>query len=232
MPGACPADPRFPVSPGPKRRCPDAAPTALDSSTLETTLKAVIFAILLASATTLAAQSTGRFEGKVVVEWLADDAKPDRDMRLVEPFTFVDANQNVWRVPEGAIVNGASIPRPLWSLFGAPFVGDHRRASVVHDHYCTTMSRPWPAVHRMFFDALLASGVPRTRAKAFYSAVLRGGPRWSRVAGAEPGGSEFTRVTPDVSETELAALEAWVLTNDPPLNQLEREVQRLIEENR
>ena len=201
--------------------------------TLEALLKAAILGTLLAGASTLAAaQPIGEFQGKVVVEWLVDDGEPDRDMRLVEPFSFVDSNGNAWAVPAGAVVNGASIPRPLWTPLGSPFVGDYRRASVVHDYFCTTRSRPWRAVHRMFFDGLVASAVPMLKAKVLYAAVLRGGPRWSGVAGAEPGGPRFNKVAAPFSQTEFEDLQDWVLTNDPTLSELEREVQRLLEEQR
>lgn len=115
---------------------------------------------------------------------------------------------------------------------GSPFVGNYRRATVVHDHYCTTKSKPWQAVHRMFFDALIASDVRRLRAKVLYAGVLAGGPRWSKVAGAEPGQPRFRTVIPEFSEADLRELEAWVVENDPALTELESHVRRLLQERR
>lgn len=173
-------------------------------------------------------QSSGRFEGRIIVEWLENESGPDRDMRLVESFTFHDGRGYEWAVPASAIVNGASIPRALWSFFGSPFVGDHRRASVVHDHFCGLKNRRWQAVHRMFYDALIASGVPGLRARILFAGVWAGGPRWSGVAGIEPGAPELLTVWPEFSEADFRELEAWIRSNDPTLEEVEREAQRLI----
>ncbi len=173
-------------------------------------------------------QSTGRFAGQLVLEWLNNESGPDRDMRLVEPFAFHDGRGNEWAVPAGAVVNGASIPRLLWPVFGSPFVGDHRRASVVHDHFCTLKNRRWQAVHRMFYDALIASGVPELQALILYGAVFAGGPRWTGVAGIEPGAPEVLTEWPEFSEDDFKVLEAWIRSNDPTREEVEREAQRLI----
>src|SRR5688572_6845158 len=62
---------------------------------------------------------------------------PDgRLMRLLEALTYTGADGVTWPVPAGIEVDGASIPRPLWSLIGGPFEGPYRDASIVHDHYC------------------------------------------------------------------------------------------------
>lgn len=189
--------------------------------------RGVLVAALLLAPLPLDAQSTARFEGRVVVEWLENEG-PDRDVRLLEPFSFRDRRGDRWRVPQGSVVDGASIPRVAWTLVGSPFVGDHRRASVVHDYFCATKSRPWRAVHRMFHDALLASGTPPLRAKALYAAVYGGGPRWSPVAGAEPGQPRYVTVTPSLSPEDFQELERWISSSDPALDDLEREVDRIL----
>lgn len=120
----------------------------------------------------------GRFEGQVVVEWL-DHRGADRNMRLREAFAFVDEDGTRWDVPAGAIVNGASIPQTFWTLFGPPFVGDYRRASVVHDYFCEVRTRSAGEVHRMFYDACRAGGVSYVRAKSMYAAVAAFGPNWT-----------------------------------------------------
>ncbi len=107
-------------------------------------LAAGVFCIWIASDTPANAQ---RFQGEVVTSWLRDG----RQMELVKPFTFVDTKGNRWHVPQGAKVDGASIPRVLWTAVGAPYSGKYRRASVVHDYFCDTMLRPWRDVHRMFY---------------------------------------------------------------------------------
>lgn len=120
----------------------------------------------------------GHFTHPLRVEVLPDG----RLMQLLEPFGFVDPAGKTWQVPQGAKVDGASIPRVLWTLVGGPFEGKYRDASVVHDFYCDTRTEPWQAVHRVFFDGMLAAGVGMTRAKLMYSAVYLQGPRWSQTA--------------------------------------------------
>ena len=79
--------------------------------------------------------------GRVAVEWIESEG-PDREMRLLEDFSFRDQDGTEWTVPAGSKVDGASIPRTFWAIVGPPFVGDYRRASVIHDHYCNTKERP------------------------------------------------------------------------------------------
>ena len=55
----------------------------------------------------------GRFEGEVNATWL-DDGK----MRLNEKFAYIDPREKHWLAPAQAIVDGASIPKPFWSVIG------------------------------------------------------------------------------------------------------------------
>ncbi|GAA3758275.1 DUF1353 domain-containing protein [Terriglobus aquaticus] len=121
---------------------------------------------------------TGHYEGKVVATWLSDG----RNMQIEEPFAYIDIAELRWDVPAEARVDGASIPRFLWTLLGGPFEGKYRDASVVHDWYCDVRTRPWRAVHRMFFEAMLTSGVGTSQAKMMYAGVMLGGPKWSENA--------------------------------------------------
>jgi hypothetical protein len=120
-------------------------------------------------------KASGHYEGRFVAEFLDDG----RLVKLVEPFAYVDPFTMRWDVPSAWTVDGASIPQPLWSLVGSPFTGKYRNASVIHDYFCDTKQRPWGAVHRVFYDAMLTSKVGSFRAKLMYAAVCRGGPRWS-----------------------------------------------------
>jgi Protein of unknown function (DUF1353) len=102
-------------------------------------------------------------------------------MELLEEFGFLDRYGSRWMVPKGTRVDGASIPQPLWSIIGSPFTGKYRDASVVHDYYCDVRLRPWGDVHRVFYEAMIVSGVSLARAKIMYSAVYFAGPRWSET---------------------------------------------------
>jgi hypothetical protein len=122
----------------------------------------------------------GNFVGKVVTEWLNDG--DGRKMKLLEPFSFVNAEGVRWEAPKGSIVDGASIPRFAWSIIGGPFEGKYREASVIHDVACIQKARPWQEVHRTFYEAMMANGVNKTLAKIMYGAVYHYGPRWERRA--------------------------------------------------
>ncbi|WP_426165205.1 DUF1353 domain-containing protein [Sandarakinorhabdus sp. DWP1-3-1] len=117
------------------------------------------------------------FNGTLSATWLDDG----RLMELLSDFGFSDAAGLAWPVPKGARVDGASIPRSLWSIVGGPFEGKYRNASVVHDWYCSVRTRPWQAVHAMFWEAMLVSGVGALQARALYLAVRYGGPRWDAL---------------------------------------------------
>ena len=120
-------------------------------------------------------EAFGRYLGRLILEPLPDG----RLMRLVEPFGFLDDEEKRWPVPVGTKVDGASIPQPLWSVMGGPFEGRYRDASVIHDYYCDVRSEPSRAVHRVFYNAMRASGVSALRAKLMFAAVYFAGPRWS-----------------------------------------------------
>jgi hypothetical protein len=161
----------------------------------------------------------GRFEGHVVARWHDDG----REMTLVEPFTYLDPRSVRWDAPAGAVVNGASIPRPFWSLIGGPFEGKFRNASVVHDVACVERSRPWQSVHRMFYEACRCGGVTAVTAKTMYYAVHHFGPRWrveerrAIVAGAPVVERVVHDETPTPpSAAEAAAIARWFTTHDVP----------------
>lgn len=137
----------------------------------------------------------GRFEGRVVAEWLDDG----RDMRLVESFAYVDAADTHWLAPADAVVNGASIPRAFWSVIGGPFAGRFRNASVVHDVACVEKAQGWREVHRMFYEACRCADAPLIKSKIMYYAVYHFGPRW------QPAGLGFRDETPPQPTAEQAA---------------------------
>ncbi|MEA3292361.1 MAG: DUF1353 domain-containing protein [Pseudomonadota bacterium] len=131
----------------------------------------------------------GQFDGEVVAKWCRDPNQPDRNMVLMEKLTYVDPKGNSWVASEHRKINGASIPDALWSAWlGTPFVGDYRRATVVHDIACDDRAEPSAAVHKMFYYAMRCDGVPKFRAVPMYVAVSLFGPRWD-AAGLLPSES-------------------------------------------
>src|SRR5437867_734231 len=116
----------------------------------------------------------GSFSGNPKTEWLVDSDGADRDMKVIEDFWYIDPDGRTWSAKAGSIINGASIPRPLWSLVGSPYTDDYRRASIVHDVACND-----PAVDRkdadvMFFHACRAGGCSPLQARWLYAGVRIG----------------------------------------------------------
>jgi hypothetical protein len=173
-----------------------------------------------------------RFIGSVSVSWLQHPGD-DRDMKLNQDFSFEDAAGQKWKTPKGAVINGASIPRVFWTTFGSPFIGDYRRATVVHDYFCQVRTRPSEATHRMFFEACVVGGVNSTRAKVMYAAVRTFGPSWRTLAGdlalngvvILEAGEEIT-VRHTMDEQDFATMAKWIEESDPPLDEIDVEIDR------
>jgi hypothetical protein len=181
--------------------------------------------------------SFGKFLGNVVTVWHT----PDREMRLLRKFGYRDPTSNLWLAPAGSIIDGASIPRLLWTLVGSPFTGDYRKASVVHDVACTERNRPWEAVHRMFYFACRCGGVGEVRAKIMFAAVFHFGPRWSasnavsketedeystpavhQTSTSRSAASQTILLArPSLTEQDLAALTRYIEKNEPSVNDIE-----------
>lgn len=119
----------------------------------------------------------GYFIGKVIAEWLHEPGA-DRKMRIIQDFSFVDANGKTWLAPANSIVDGASIPELLWSIVGGPFEGDYRDASVVHDVYCDIKTRPSKEVHQCFAEMLKVLGLPFWKRKLMSLCVKTFGPKF------------------------------------------------------
>jgi hypothetical protein len=190
---------------------------------------AAALALTLVQAPVLAQAGSGEFIGRVVAEWLEPPAGDSRKMRLLEEFAYRDPSGKIWKVPKGAIVDGASIPAFLWTPVGSPYTGGYRRASVVHDYYCDKKTQPWKTVHRMFYDAMLAGGVPVLRSKTMYAAVYQFGPRWVTLSGSglETGGEARVAYHADFTSSDPGSVADWVEKSDPSLEEIERHVDAL-----
>lgn len=178
-----------------------------------------------------AQENHGAFVGRVIAEWLEPPQGDSRTMRLLEEFAYRDPQGRVWKVPPGALIDGASIPASLWSPIGSPYTGRYRRASVVHDYFCDKKTASWRAVHRMFYNAMRAGGVPELKAKAMFGAVYQFGPRWTSLSGLglENGGTQSVALHPRFSSADPAELSDWIETSDPTLEEIERRVDSLEE---
>jgi len=116
----------------------------------------------------------GYYEGEIVTKW-EDDG---RFMTLIDTVKYVDPAGVEWFAPAGSRTDGASIPQIAWTLVGGPYEGKHRKAAVFHDVACVEKTKPWEQVHRMFYSAMQAAGVPELTAKQMFAAVYAFGPKW------------------------------------------------------
>jgi len=116
----------------------------------------------------------GSFSGDPKTEWLVDPGGADRDMQLLEDFSYTDPAGKRWPAPKGSVINGASIPRPLWATVGSPYTDDYRRASVVHDVACNTPRVARKDADVMFYYACLAGGCDFVQARILYAGVRIG----------------------------------------------------------
>ena len=81
----------------------------------------------------------GFYNGEPVTKWNPDG----RTMTLLTELRYTDPKGEVWVAPVGSVVDGASLPRYLWSIMGGPFEGQYRNASVLHDVAYGEHNRPW-----------------------------------------------------------------------------------------
>ena len=98
-------------------------------------------------------------------------------MEMLELFWFDDGHGKTWQAEKGAKINGASIPRPLWSRLGSPYIGEYRRASIVHDVACRQAGKDYGlrlAADRMFFRACLVGECSKFQAMLLYVGVRIG----------------------------------------------------------
>jgi hypothetical protein len=146
----------------------------------------------------------GVFSGEPQAVWLTEPTA-DRRMQLLEAFTFTDAAGRVWDAPKGHRVDGASIPRALWTAVGSPYTGDYRRASILHDVHCDRHPQDGPerqAGDAMFYAACRAGGCDRLAAKLLFLGV-RLGSRWAGKGLRGPEAESRIRLRPSVDDEAL-----------------------------
>jgi hypothetical protein len=169
----------------------------------------------------------GFYSGSPETRWNPDG----RTMTLLTELRYTDPNGVIWIAPAGSVVDGASIPRSLWSIMGGPFEGKYRNASVLHDVAYEEHNRPWPDCDRMFYNAMRCSGVGAVEAKTMYYSLYKFGHHWKfpirrgkavrykgeTVARAE----EIPRAVP-VDRDQISDARDWIRDTDPSLEAIER----------
>src|SRR5215470_6441568 len=172
----------------------------------------------------------GYYDGDPVTKWNPDG----RTMTLLTELRYTDPNGIEWVAPIGSVVDGASIPRYLWSIMGGPFEGKYRNASVLHDVAYGEHKRPWEDCDRMFYYAMRCSGVSAVESKTMYYALYKFGHHWKfPIKRGKPvkyegelvaRGEEIPRAIP-VNPTEINQARSWISNTDPSLEQIEQRAQ-------
>lgn len=172
----------------------------------------------------------GYYSGFPETRWDPDG----RSMTLLNELRYTDPKGNIWIAPAGSKVDGASIPKSLWSIMGGPFEGRYRNASVLHDVAYDQRDRPWQECDLMFYSAMRCSGVSTVEAGTIYYALYKFGRHWPyTVKKAEPvkgAGKKmahqetFPRAVP-VNATQLAAARDWIRSAEPSPEQIQERAQ-------
>ena len=128
--------------------------------------------------------------------------------RLGKAFAYIDPKKIGWEAQKDLMTDGASIPPWAQTFVGAPFEKAYIKAAVIHDHYCDRHVRPWRQTHRVFYDALIESGVSRKTANILYFAVIVGGPKWTKIVPGKPcpHGASCINKVPDLARVPGAAV--------------------------
>ena len=119
------------------------------------------------------------FTDKLVVTPMPDG----KHWELLKPFRYYVGEENsdeVIYVPSGFRTDFASIPRPFWSLIGAPW-GKYGAAAVVHDwcYFRGILLYTRKRADEIFYEAMGVLGVPEWKRRTMYVAIrIFGGWGW------------------------------------------------------
>jgi hypothetical protein len=175
--------------------------------------------------------NAGGYSGRLVVE-LIDEIEFVNKFRLLEDLSFLDARGKLWTARRGGIVDDESVTRDLLILGGLPYVGDYRKAAVLHEYFCRTKTEPWKQVHRTLFDASVAEGLTQTQAKVLYAVVYAGSWRWetrgSSCYRSCHAASESLAWKPAATAAELEPVVQWIFKNEPDLDAIDERVDQAV----
>ncbi len=128
-------------------------------------------------------REAGRFVGGAVIECGEDEEA----LRLSEDLAFRDASGRLWSAPCGSVFRGEALPSSVWKILGHPFVGAHRDAAIIHEHYCRMRAGLPGEVHQMFYEGCRSRGVPEPIARLARWELEQHGPSWGHEPSVERG---------------------------------------------
>jgi len=105
---------------------------------------------------------------------LQAELQPDRKTwRLLAPFSYLDPDHGLIKVPRTFETDFASVPR--WPLTFALLGQYGHAAAVLHDWLYSSGQLSRGAADQVFFNALRSSGIARWRAYLMWAGVRIGG---------------------------------------------------------
>lgn len=145
--------------------------------------------------------------------------------RLSEPLKFIDGEGRQWLAPKATLTDGASIPAVFVPIIGLPREPEFANAAALHDAYCgignetgpVYHAKTWQEVHRLLYDALVASGTDPTKAKIMFAAVWLGGPRWYPQGGTD---STLLGISPSIKHGAMRKTMAMIRREQPDMPRL------------
>ncbi|MBI5129536.1 MAG: DUF1353 domain-containing protein [Rhodopseudomonas palustris] len=173
--------------------------------------------IALGLAILFAGEARAEFIGRLA--FAPPDCRSAGQCDLVYDFGYIDPRGIGWQAKAGLKTDGASIPPWAQPIIGGPWEAQYLRAAVIHDHYCKRTVRSRTSTHRMFYDALIESGVTRVKALVMYYAVMVGSHMWINLMEGRPCSAmqnciqnvDATRVIPGstIRKNETNELQAY-----------------------
>lgn len=108
-----------------------------------------------------------------IEEFVVNGVSQDNQWVVLAPLAFRDSKGRIWTVPRGFVMDLASIPRPLKSVFNVN--GKSRAPAVLHDYlYCTQpVSRE--EADALFLEAMECRRVIWPSRNAMWAGVRAGG---------------------------------------------------------
>ena len=146
-----------------------------------------------------------------------------RQLHLLNDVSYTAPDGIVWTAPAGWTIDGASIPKPFWSIIGGPLEGRYRNASIFHDVACDRRDRPWDKAAMMFYQAMRCGGASEEKSKIMYYAVYRFGPHWG--SGSTMAAKNVGAPRPPTQE-DVERIKNFVKEKNPGLNEIQADAQK------
>jgi hypothetical protein len=151
-------------------------------------------------------------------------------MTLLTELRYTDSIGAVWVAPIGSQVDGASIPRYLWSIMTGPFEGKMSERLRVTRCRVRGAQTAMAGLRPHVYNAMRCSGVSAVEAKTIYYALYKFGITGFPIKRAKPvkyegalvaRGEQIPRAIP-VNPEQINEAHDWIRSANPSLDQIEQ----------